>query len=335
MLYASLARLEQKLKKVTLKNFEKNLTAVRAAAFEVEFLGKFYRKVHPKDRAAYKQLIHQSKQLEDRLGQVGETLELIQFIKVRPIRLPNGDSALQVLTLKANEQLKETFSWMQEEGWLSPHPIKNLMGLLETLHWLDSEEALLDYAQDHICKSLLQLQEDIDEGVYDPGKNGYHFKQVETRVHKLRRDIRKQAQYMSYTEGLFSLVDSKHLPSRARDKKCLKHYSSLLKSNYASDAFSELPASRVQRPLKVPKSLFFALNRYIYEFGQAKDWVFHLAGLKELGIKGKIDLDQLDIRLLNGQLVPTPFNQLVTDNLSEIRSFRLFSALHDSIEKSR
>jgi hypothetical protein len=87
--------------------------------------------------------------------------------------------------------------------------------------------------------------------------------------------------------------------------------------------------------MSVPRLLFWALNRYVSELGEAKDWAFRLQHLREAGIEGEIDFNQLDVTLGSWRGTPVPFNALVLGVLKEIRHTRLFAVMEESILKSR
>jgi hypothetical protein len=298
------------------EKFWKNYRKVRTHAFELEFLGKFYR--NSGQPSLFAHFIQTCKALEDRLGRVDEIDAMIPFCD--QYQLSYRPHFLQ----KRKEAYYQTMQWLHKHGWLDGSALAEVHIRLEQICWLDDSENR-EFAQAELASFAHRLQRQIDQRKYDPRhRHGYRRKEVETRVHKLRREVRKIAQFMSYSR-LFHLVD----------RPSLKAYSTLSKSSVAKSPFATLPKALVRDPLPVPRSLYLAITRYVDELGRAKDWAYNLERLQAAGAQGEVDFNQLDATLRDWRDLCVPFNALVLGILHELRMTRLFEAIAQAMDKAR
>ena len=312
---------ESATERATNTKFWRSLRDLRAAAFEFEFLAKFYRKAHPADREDYLQMIALVKPLEDRLGALEDIDDMIPYCE----RYGVDRQTQEIFSEQRYVDLKNFRQWQKSCGWLDGRALTKLGKKVKALHWLEGED-LRAFARQQMSSSLTKLQNNIEKGRYSPKDGKYQLREVEPKVHQLRRDIRKQAQYMIYTGGLFQLADTPTLPAI---------YAPLLVSPFASDRYAHLPKAQIAAPLVIPRGLFLALNSYISDLGGAKDWALRLRRLQKAGLKGKIDFDQLDVTLGGWRQSPKAFNPLALGLIEELQRTRPFALMQRSIADSR
>ena len=310
------------------KNERSFLEAYRRArlnAFQLEFLAKFLRKSKPANREIFETLHGLTKELEDRLGAFNETDELISLCEKLGLRLNGRDTAAAYFTDRRHKGWRSLNDWLKNTGWYGSKTaeVRQLLGRLEDY----GTEELREAAVGKMIKVTREIQAAVEDGEYSPKKkSGYVMSEVESKVHELRREIRKIPMYASYLPGLFTL-DSKKVPGT--------FYGWLAKTELVKSEYARLPRARVKRPIEISLFHYLAINRYVLELGAAKDWAQNLERLREAGLSGEVSFDQLDLSLRDAFGQTVPFNELVGRITGEIRKARLFTDMAKFFEKQR
>lgn len=330
--------LQAKILSAALKGLKRELTAMdrsekafleryrtaRLHAFELEFLAKFLRKSRPANLEIFERLNLAAKDLEDRLGEFNEIDEMISFCEKHVINFGLGRPAAEVykdLRAKNYSGLKK---WIKAAGWSGTFSaVDQIEKLLAGLEDLDDSE-LRAAAIKKMTKVLIELQENTDAGAYNPKKSsGYTMKEVEPKVHELRREIRKIPMYAGYLNGVFSLSEEPAASSKGAER-ALKYFAPLTKTPIARSPFAKLPKAKISRPLSIPRPFYLAVTKYVSELGFAKDWAQNLERLREAGLPGKISFDQLDTSLKDVFGTPESFNALTARIIAEIQETQIF-----------
>lgn len=308
------------------KSFLGAYRRARLSAFQLEFLAKFLRKSKSANREIFEILHGCTKELEDRLGGFNETDELLAYCEKLELMLRDGIPAAEVLRENRHKEWKTLSTWLKTSGWYAEKMVE-MGSLLERLEDYEPRE-LRQAALAKMAKVAGELQSAVENGEYSPRKkSGYELSEVESKVHELRREIRKIPMYASYLSGLFTLT-SENVPAT-------RPFRALAKTEIAKSDYARLPKAKAKHPLKLSRFHYLAINRYVLELGAAKDWAQNLARLRDLGLKGDISFDQLDLSLKDAFGQPVPFNPLVRRITEEIRSTRLFGAMAEALESQR
>jgi hypothetical protein len=222
---------------------------------------------------------------------------------------------------------------MKSSGWQGRDlgKIRSASKLVAQLEDLDDSELRVAVAQ-KMVKVLKELQENVDRGLFSPQKNsGYTLKEVEGKVHELRREIRKVPMYAGYLEGVFGLSD-KITHGAKQAERALALYAGLTDSPLAKSPFALLPKASITKPLLIPRPLFLAVTKYVSDLGLAKDWAQNIERLVETGLPGEISFDQLDPALKDVFGRPEPFNKMVLRTISEIQNSKIFFHMARNLE---
>lgn len=326
-----------------LKNLKKELTAMagsekafigryqtaRLYAFQLEFLAKFLRKSQSVNLEIFERLHLTTKDLEDRLGAFNEIDEMIGYCEKRGIHLSERQPAAEYFKNQRDQSLSKLKLWMKSAGWTGDQKAAGeIAKMLERLEDLDDQD-LREAAAKKMVKVLRELQKNTGEGAFNPKKgSGYVLKEVEPKVHELRREIRKIAMYAGYLTGAFALTD-KYVPDSKSASNTLKFFSPLIKTALAKSKFANLPKPAIEKPLLIPRPYFLAISKYVSELGYAKDWAQNSERLRLAGLEGKISFDQLDPALKNVFGRPEPFNSMVARTIVEIHKTQIFRHMAD------
>ncbi len=314
------------------KAFLARYRKARLHAFQLEFLAKFLRKSLPANQEIFERLHLITKDLEDRLGAFNETDEMLAYVVKNEINLSEHLTAAAHFEEQRDEAYAALQAWMKLAGWRGElTATARIAELLRGLEDLDNA-GLRQFAAKKMAKFLRELQENVDAGEFNPKrKSGYVIKEVEPKVHELRREIRKIPMFAGYLEGLFTLTDGYKPPSKDATGT-LKYYSPLLKSELAKSDFAKLPKPRVKEPLAIARPFFLGVTKFVSELGFAKDWAQNLEQLHETGVGGEINFDQLDVSLKDVFGRPEPFNSIAARSIIEIKKTQIFRHMSDYLE---
>lgn len=330
------------------KNLQKELAAMargpkpflaryrqaRLHAFELEFLAKFLRKSQAANQEIFERLLVITKEIEDRFGAFNEIDEMVSYSEERKIHLPDGTSAAAYFTRKRAVLLRELTGWMKANGWSgkSPKALDKISGLLAKLEDLD-DESLRAAAIKKMTKVLNEIQDNVDKGAYAPRKgSGYIFSEVESKVHELRREIRKIPMYAGYLKGVF-IIGAR--PQTKKSAKTVRCFTPLTKTALTKSEFAHLPKAKLKKPLEIAFPYFLAITRYVSELGFAKDWAQNIERLMEAGIPGSLSFDQLDPSLKDIFGRPLPFNLMAGKILDEIHETQIFRRMAEDFEAQK
>ncbi len=306
--------------------FLKLYTTVRQHAFEVEMLAKFYRKAGANDKKYWIEIQFCTKGLEDRLGAFGEVVEMVDYCETHDIHLSGKLTGAAVFNKMQSRAYLELKRWMKSEGWTNSSAHKKLCRAFASIHWLD-DKAIRKYCRQRLESVMVKLQRNIDCGKYDSRRrSGYEFREVEFKVHELRREVRLVAQYITYVGGIFALTN-RFPGATGQEHKTLKRYASLLKTKLVKSPFARLPKARIKKPLPISQALFLLINRLVEELGRAKDWPQRLERLRRVGFGGQINLNQLEPELRDWNGVTSSFNKIVNGSLNEMRERQIFAVM--------
>lgn len=315
------------------KQFIAHYRTARLHAFQLEFLAKFLRKSHLENLEIFERLLILAKDFEDRLGAFNETDEMIAFCQKYDIYLPSRKSATAHFKSLRKAQYRSLIKWLKNSGWLGQEPqqIKVAGELIDQLEDLNNDDLRVAAAK-KMVKVLRELQENVDQGAFSPAKkSGYQLKEVEGKVHELRREIRKVPMYAGYLEGVFALTDKPIRGSKKSDR-ALKLFAALKDSPLAKSPFAKLPKPTVQKPLLIPRSFYLAITKYVSDLGLAKDWAQNIERLIDAGLHGETSFDQLDPALKDVFGRPEPFNTMTLRTISEIQKTKIFLHMAEGLE---
>ncbi len=315
------------------KQFLTHYRTARLHAFQLEFLAKFLRKSNLENLEVFERLLMLAKDLEDRLGAFNETDEMIAFCQRYDVHLPSMKSAVAHFESLRKVQYRSLLKWMKSSGWQGrePQQIHTAGELIAQLKDLSDDELRVAAAK-KMVKVLLELQENVDQGSFSPARNsGYTLKEVEGKVHELRREIRKVPMYAGYVEGLFALTD-KPIRGSKKGERALIFFSGLTDSPLAKSPFAKLPKPSVQKPLLIPRPFFLAATKYVSDLGFAKDWAQNIERLHKAGLPGETSFNQLDPSLKDAFGRPEPFNTMVLRTIVEIQKTKIFLHMADSLQ---
>ncbi|HMN70188.1 MAG TPA: hypothetical protein PKC28_16735 [Bdellovibrionales bacterium] len=300
----ALTKLSVELKRLQSRDFKRRYRQARVHAFEIEFLAKFFDKL-PGGRH-WRVMRDLSKELEDHLGRFDE-LDAVGRAKARDVA-----------------RMRE---WLVEEAWTPlrdpDSKLHEIKGRLDRIEWLRDKD-LRVYAIKRLSQQLEKLQLEIKAGQYDPkSERGYTFAENETKVHELRRNIRKISMYMNYLGGVFKLVD--RAPNRGH-AELMARFAPLKKTALAKQSFAKLPPARIARPVTVPRPYFLAITRFVFELGEAKDRAVNGHALGR-----KLDFNRKNLKNLCGARLS--YNTLVLGVLAELRDTRLFTRMAEVVKQ--
>jgi hypothetical protein len=224
----------------------------RTPLFMLEGLAKLYAGIHNKKR--FLKIKEQFKLLEDTIGAIdyydGFAKEFVKNTTI-PASIT---SYLQAQTREKTERLNDILT---AEKWLGDNAnrIKKIRKKLDKADWLKPEDEV---------KGIENFYKEAIEGVKVlvlTASKG--FTQIETEVHKLRRDLRWLSIYPQGLQGAIQLTDSK------LSDESIKNY---LTPEIVNSPFNKMPDAGVNTVfLLLEKNYFLALSWMIAELGKLKD----------------------------------------------------------------
>ena len=234
----------------------------RTPFFMLEGLAKIYAGMH-NARKFGKLKVH-FKLIEDGLGQIDYYNWLSVAIDSQKQISAECKQFIRNQTVQKAVQLKKV---LEEEGWLADdnRRIKKINKKLNEASWLNpikEVEAISNFYKTSIAN--------ITEFA---GQTNYHFRNVETDVHELRRRLRWLSIYPQALQGVVQY---------AADSKTAASLEKYLTPGIVNSPFNKLPAAgRNTSFFLLYKNYFLALSWMIEQLGILKDEGLLLTGLCE------------------------------------------------------
>ena len=241
---------------------------VRTPLFMLEGLAKLYAGIHHKKR--FVKLDQQFKLLEDILGAIDYyDVFAKEFAGNKKIPVP-VTAYMQAQTREKIQQLNEV---LIEQKWLGTinDRIKRIRKKLADTNWMDEKKEIM--AIDGFYRNSIKTIVDFGS------RSDFHFSNVESDIHELRRKLRWLSIYLQALRGSIQLSLSKSQP------KYLKKY---LVNEIITSPFNIMPdASDNRHFLLLEKNHFYALSWMVAELGKIKDNGLRIIAIKEALIQTK------------------------------------------------
>ena len=234
----------------------------RTPLFMLEGLAKLYTELHNKKR--FTKIKEHFKLLEDALGAIDYYDAIVKDLagkKNIPVAIINY---LQAQTREKIQSLNELLvekKWLDKEG----NRIKRIQDKLKDAGWRNEAEEI-EEIKEFYGEAIYEIIEFIQN-------KEYHYQNMETDVHELRRKIRWLSIYPQALQGCIQL---------AENKITSKHLNKYLTKEVTASAFNTMPDAKDSKYfLLLSKKYFYALSWMIAELGNLKDKGLHIIALKE------------------------------------------------------
>ena len=234
----------------------------RTSLFMLEGLAKLYAGIHNKNR--FTKLDQQFKLLEDILGTIDYYDVFAREFAANKKIPATVTGYMQAQTREKIQHLNEVLT---EKKWLGTanDRVKKIRKKLAGADWLNEKEEIKAIAGFY-KKSISTITDFVS-------RSDFHFTNVESDVHELRRKLRWLSIYPQALRGSIQLSVSKSQP------KYLKKY---LVKEVTSSPFNKMPDAGDNRPiLLLEKNHFYALSWMIAELGKIKDNGLSIIAIKE------------------------------------------------------
>lgn len=233
----------------------------RTPLFMLEALSKLYSGIHNKKK--FSKLDAQFKLLEDTLGAIDYYDSFAKEFSTNKNIPATVTGYLQAQTREKIQSLNEA---LKEQEWLGTENkrIDKIRSKLKEADWKkDSSE----------IKSIKGFYDKaIAEIVAFTGKTNFHFANVESDVHELRRKLRWLSIYPQALRGSIQL---------SKVKKPPRYLSKYLTKDIVTSPFNKMPdAADNKHFLLLEQNYFYALSSMIAQLGILKD-----SGLRVIAIK--------------------------------------------------
>ncbi|MEP7256583.1 MAG: hypothetical protein ABI666_12460 [Ferruginibacter sp.] len=234
----------------------------RTPLFMLEALAKLYAGIHNKKK--FTKLKAQFKLLEDTLGAIDYydsfAKEFISNKKI-PATITNYIQA------QSREKIQSLNEILKEKEWLSEDNmrIEKIRKKLAEADWQKEKEDIKSI-QHFYMLSINQILEFIHQ-------KDFHFENVETDVHELRRKLRWLSIYPQALQGCIQLSKAKTTP---------KYLSKYLTKEITGSPYNIMPDAVDNKYfLLLEKNRFYALSWMIAELGKLKDNGLRVVVIKE------------------------------------------------------
>ena len=234
----------------------------RTSLFMLEGLAKLYAGIHNKNR--FTKLDQQFKLLEDILGAIDYYDVFAREFAANKKIPATVTGYLQAQTREKIQHLNEVLT---EKKWLgtSNDRVKKIRKKLAGADWLNEKEEIKAIAGFY-KKSISTITDFVS-------RSDFHFTNVESDVHELRRKLRWLSIYPHALRGSIQLNVSPSLPNY------LKKY---LVKEVTSSPFNKMPdAGDNSHILLLDKNRFYALSWMIAELGKIKDNGLRIIAINE------------------------------------------------------
>jgi len=233
----------------------------RTPFFMLEGLAKLQAGIGEKKK--FSKLKEHFKVVEDALGAVDYYDSFAaEFSKNKTI----PKNVITYLQAQAREKVQRLNELLEEKGWTGDEVrrLAKARKLLSKTDW-PKESATVSAINAFYGEAIYGIVEFIN-------KSGFHFTNVESDVHELRRKLRWLSIYPQALRGLVQLSES---------KKTAPHLKKYLVPEIINSSFNKMPdAGALANFLLLDKNEFLALSWMIAELGRLKD-----KGLRQLAIR--------------------------------------------------
>ena len=234
----------------------------RTPLFMLEALAKLYTELHNKKR--FTKIKEHFKLLEDALG----AIDYYDAIAKDFVAKKNIPAALvSYLQAQTREKIQSLNELLIEKKWLNADEsrIKKIREKLKDANWLDEKEEI-DQIKEFYGEAIYEIIEFIQQ-------KKYHYENMETDVHELRRKLRWLSIYPQALQGCVQLAENKTAP---------KHLTKYLTKEIITSPYNKMPdLADAKYFLVLGKKYFYALSWMIAELGNLKDNGLHIIALKE------------------------------------------------------
>ncbi len=234
----------------------------RTPLFMLEALAKIYTELHNKKR--FSKIKEHFKLLEDALG----AIDYYDAIAKDFVANKNIPAALiNYIQAQTREKIQSLNELLIEKKWLNADEsrIKKIREKLNDAGWLDEKEEI-DQIREFYGEAIYEIIEFIQ-------KKKYHYENMETDVHELRRKFRWLSIYPQALQGCVQLAENKKAP---------KHLTKYLTKEIITSPYNKMPdAGDNEHFLLLDQKYFYALSWMIAELGNLKDNGLHIIALKE------------------------------------------------------
>jgi len=234
----------------------------RTTLFMLEGLAKMYTQLHNKKK--FSKLDIEFKQLEDILGAI-DYYDVFSKEFVKNKRIPG--TVTLYLQAQTREKIQSLDEMLREQGWIGADNkrIDKIRKTLSEIDWLKEKDEIKK-----IWKFYEQAIKKIAEFV---NKEDFHFENIETDVHELRRKLR----WLSiYPHGLLGSIQVSEV------KKKPANLSKYLTKEIINSPFNKVPDAGDNRYfLLLEQNYFYALSWMIAELGRLKDNGLRVIIIKE------------------------------------------------------
>jgi hypothetical protein len=235
---------------------------LRTPLFMLEGLAKLYSGIHNKKK--FTKLKAQFKLLEDVLGAIDY---YDAFAKEFSANKKIPTAIVSYLQAQTREKIQNLNEVLTEKGWLiaDGKKIAKLKNKLSKADWLKEKEEA-EELNDFYGQAIYEIVEFTKA-------DKFHFTNVESEVHELRRKLRWLSIYPQAMRGSIQLSNTKTKS---------KHLTKYLTTAIISSPFNKMPeAGNCKNFLLLNKQYFYALSWMIAELGKLKDSGLGIIAIKE------------------------------------------------------
>lgn len=234
----------------------------RTPLFMLEGLAKLYAGLHNKKK--FEKIKAHFKLLEDAIGAIDYYDAIAKDFKTRK-NIPA--TVINYLQAQTREKIQSLNELLVEKKWfgVNDNRLKKIRMKLDEIDWLGEK------------KEIKEIMEFYGEAVYDvtefTRERKYHYENMETEVHEIRRRLRWLSIYPQALQGLVQLTDN---------YKTTAHLTKYLTEKITTSPFNKMPdAGSNKYFLLLNKKYFLSLSWMIAELGTIKDSGLTVIALKE------------------------------------------------------
>lgn len=234
----------------------------RTPLFMLEALSRAYTNIYVEKR--FSKLDAKFKQLEDMLGAIDYYDAFAKEFSSRRKMPKNVVDYLHAMTREKVQSLNEI---LKEKKWIGTDNgrIEKIRIKLAKTDWMKEV--------DEIIALKYYYQKSIDEIIKFSRSSAFHFKNVETDVHELRRKLRWLSIYPQAFHGNIQLSKTDKYPA---------HIKKYLTKEIINSPFNKMPdAGDSKHFLLLDQNYFYALSWIIAELGRLKDNGLRVIVIKE------------------------------------------------------
>jgi hypothetical protein len=244
----------------------------RTLLFMLEALAKLYAALHNKKR--FTKIKEQFKALEDVIGAI-DYYDSISKDFAGKKNIP--PAIVNYLQAQTREKIQSFNELLVEKKWLGKdeNRIDKIRSKIKDADWLEEKEEV-EEIRDFYGEAIYDIIEFIQE-------RKFHYDNMETDVHELRRKLRWLSIYPQALLGSVQLTENKPMP---------KHLTKYITKEIRTLAFNKMPdAGDNKYFLLLSKNYFYALSWMIDQLGTLKDSGLHIIALKE-ALQQTVGLDE-------------------------------------------